>query len=208
MEGLNGLIEAVDFVYTPDITVVNQKQYNEHLKLYKNYVKSMNEIDQQLRDANNEEREKANTTFGVYRDLKRGETYALNGIILHELYFYNIGGDKGRPSNQVLQVLNQAFGSYHLWKADFIATAKASRGWVVLFYDQRTRTFRNISYDEHDKGGLTAGLPILVLDMYEHAYFLQYGTDKMAYIQAFLQDIKWQMVKNRLDMLMDEINQE
>ena len=84
------MIEKIRFKYTDDITAVNQKQFEAHIRLYEGYVDKINEIDRIL--MNNPEREKANATFSFYRECKRGETYALNGVILHELYFVNMGG--------------------------------------------------------------------------------------------------------------------
>ncbi|BBF41541.1 superoxide dismutase [Mn] [Lachnospiraceae bacterium KM106-2] len=194
------LINPIEFTFTPDITAVNKQQFDEHLKLYNNYVKSINEITNELVTLNNEEREKANTTNGYFRGLKRGETYALDGVILHELYFYNMGGIKSKPDCSILSLIEHFYGGFENWRADFIATAKASRGWAILCYEQRTKMLRNISLDAHDHGDIMMSLPLLILDMYEHAYFMQYGTNKESYIKAFLNNINWDIVRNRVNL--------
>lgn len=190
------MIKAVDFQYSDNITSVNRKQYEEHIKLYKGYVEKINEIDEILKgDA---KREEANAIYSFYRGCKRGETYALDGVILHELYFENMGGRVNDIIPTARKQIEVCFGSYEFWKKDFIATAKASRGWAVLCYDQRSYRYRNISLDSHDLGNIAYSAAVLVLDVYEHAYFMQYGTDKDKYIDAFMNNINWDIVEKRM----------
>ncbi len=201
------IINAVKFRHTPDIFVVNQAQFEEHYKLYEGYVNQINQISRQLDNVSDEILQNSNTTDGVFRGLKKGETYALNGVVLHELYFRNIGGKADEPDEIVRAFIELYYGTFTKWAEDFKATAKCSRGWTVLGYDQRTRRLRNFCYDLHDYGDTTFTVPLLVLDMYEHAYFMQYGTDKEAYIEAFIMNIHWGIVKQRLHLwkLIDEI---
>lgn len=195
------MIRKVNFTYTNDITVINKEQFDAHMRLYEGYVNNINKIDEILYN-NIEQRkpdliENANATFSFFRELKRGETYALDGVILHELYFDNIGGNQ-EPDKQVHDILNRDFGSYKNWQEDFVATAKASRGWAMLAYDQRSERYRNISLDAHDHGNIAYSAPILVLDVYEHAYFLQYADNKAEYINNFMKNIKWSEVSQRI----------
>ena len=190
------MIEMVNFRYSDDITVVDRRQFEAHMRLYEGYVKSINQIDEALRGDSG--RNQTNTTYGRFRDLKRGETYALNGVILHELYFQNIGGRAGEPGTLTAQMISRDFGCVSDWYEDFIATAKASRGWAVLGYDQRSDRLRNISLDSHDLGNIAYYAPILVLDMYEHAYFLQYADNKAEYINRFMRNINWKVIEERL----------
>lgn len=190
------MIEKINFHYTDDITVINREQFEEHIKLYEGYVNNINKIDDILQQGN-PQRDLANTTFSYYRECKRGETFALNGVILHELYFENIGGSKA-PDQSTLTFLEQDFGSFHKWQEDFVATAKASRGWAVLAFDQRSNRLRNISLDAHDLGNIAYSAPILILDMYEHAYFLQYGIRKEDYIKNFMKNVNWDVIGERL----------
>lgn len=189
-------IEGMKFTYTKDITAVNQKQYEEHLKLYDGYVKKINEIDEQLKQ--DPDYANANATYSRFRALKRGETFALDGVILHELYFENMGGTMAEPEILTLRSLADSFPSFDDWKEDFIATGKASRGWAILVWEQRSRRFRNISLDAHDVGNVALSFPILVMDVYEHAYFMQYGTDKAKYIENFMKNINWEIVNRRM----------
>lgn len=192
------MIEKVQFTYNDEITVVNKEQYEAHIRLYEGYVTNINKVDDAL--SGDAERDQANTTFSFYRECKRGETYALNGVILHELYFENIGGTVDEPGDGTAEQIEMDFGSMQKWREDFIATAKASRGWAILCYDQRSRKLRNISLDAHDLGNIAYSAPILVLDMYEHAYFLQYADKKADYINNFMTNIEWNVVEGRINM--------
>lgn len=190
------MIEKIRFQYTDDITVINREQFEVHMRLYEGYVNKINEIDCIL--MNNPDRENANATFSFFRECKRGETYALDGVILHELYFENIGGRVNRPTKEALSQIEMYYGRYEYWAEDFVATAKASRGWAMLCYDQRSYRLRNISLDAHDLGNIAYSAPILVLDVYEHAYFLQYADNKTEYINRFMENINWEIVSDRM----------
>ncbi len=190
------MIERIPFTYTNDITVVNQTQFDAHIRLYQGYVTNINRIDAILQQGD-AQRDQANATFSWYRELKRGETYALDGVILHELYFENIGGNTPSPNDVTRGMIEQDFGSLSEWQEDFIATANASRGWAILCFDQRSMRLRNISLDLHDLGNIAYSAPILVLDVYEHAYFLQYADNKAEYIENFMRNINWNVVGAR-----------
>jgi superoxide dismutase, Fe-Mn family len=189
----------LNFEYSDDVTVINKEQFETHMRLYEGYINKMNEIDKLLSE--NSDLEQSNSTYSKYRGIKRGETFALNGVILHEFYFENIGGGDTAPENTIRKYMDKDFGSYEQWQKHFVATAKASRGWVVFCYDPRSDRFRNISLDAHDYGNIALSIPILVLDMYEHAYFLQYGDKKVDYINNFMKNIDWSVIKDRMESL-------
>lgn len=192
------MIEKIPFTYTQDITVINKDQFDAHIRLYEGYIKSINTIDEEL-DKSDELEKEANATFSYYRELKRGETYALDGVILHELYFENLGGNRVVPNQGIVARIEKDFEVFQDWQKDFIATAKASRGWAMLAYDQRSEKYRNISLDAHDVGNIAYSAPVLVLDVYEHAYFLQYADNKTDYINNFMKNINWDIVARRMN---------
>lgn len=163
----------LNFEYTDDVTVIDKEQFEVHMELYEGYINKMNQIDKLLcHDPNLKD---ANATYSEFRGIKRGETYALNGVILHELYFENIGSTNNCPDPLIKEILERDYGSFEIWQEHFVATAKASRGWAILSYDPRSDRFRNISLDAHDVGNISLSIPLLVLDVYEHAYFFQYA---------------------------------
>lgn len=195
-------IEMVEFIYSDDVTVISKPQFEAHMNLYKGYINKYNEVEEKL--STNAERASANSTYSHFRGLKRGESYALDGVILHELYFENIGGqdeELRHEQDDLINAIEKFYNTFDQWKEDFIATAKASRGWVVFCYDQRTKTLKNSSLDAHDLGNLVLCFPILVLDMYEHAYFLDYADNKSEYIDNFMKNINWDIVHRRINKI-------
>lgn len=188
--------KKIDFQYTPGITAINEEQFNVHMKLYEGYINKMNQIDALLLAGG--DYENANATYSTYRGIKRGETFSLDGVILHELYFQNMGNGYNMPNETTQNYLIQSFGSYEGWEKHFVATARASRGWSVLAFDWRSYRFRNISLDAHDVGNIALSTPVLILDVYEHAYFLQYANNKDEYINNFMKNINWPIVDKRI----------
>ena len=184
---------ARNFINTSDF--LSQRQFDEHIKLYKGYVGKVNEITNDL--ASFEGRDKANATYSQYRGLKKGESYALDGMILHELYFPLLGSKQTQPMPKTMDIFDDYFGGYENWRSDFVACGLAARGWAVLIYEQRTGSYRNILLDSHDDGLVCGGFPLIILDVYEHAYFIDYGTDKGQYIDKFINSLCWDLVEKK-----------
>jgi superoxide dismutase, Fe-Mn family len=136
----------------------------------------------------------------VIAGLKREQLVALNSTLLHELYFASLGGD-GKPSEILADVLSRDFGSVDRWRSEFVALANAlagGSGWVLLVYVPRDRRLVNQHAADHSQAA-AGGIPILALDMYEHAYHLDFGANAAAYIDAFMRNIDWQAVQTRYD---------
>jgi Fe-Mn family superoxide dismutase len=173
---------------------ISEKQLSEHHDvLYAGYVKKVNEIREKLPLV---DKSSANGTYSDIRELKLEESFALNGVFLHELYFDNLGGD-GAPTEDMEARLIEDFGSFQDWQEDLIACGISARGWVILAEDI-DGTLRHFTCDLHSQGGIWGYIPILVLDVYEHAYFIDYGTNRKDYIKSFIKNIDWTTVENRL----------
>ena len=130
--------------------------------------------------------------------LKREELIAHNSVILHELYFASIGGD-GRDPGSFAEVLTRDFGSVDRWKAEFAAMGRAlggGSGWVLLTYVPREGRLVNQYASDHSQS-LASGMPILALDMYEHAYHIDFGANAAAYVDTFMRNIDWKGVAAR-----------
>lgn len=166
-------------------------------KLYQGYVKKWQEIQDRLK---NVDKSSANATFSDFRELKLEESFAANAIILHEAYFDILGGD-GQSTGEITKAIEAEFGSFDNWLADFKALGLCSRGWVVLGYDYNDGHLRNFLLDVHNLHGVWGAAPILVLDMYEHAYFIDYSTDKKGYIEAFFQNLNWSVVDQKFQKI-------
>lgn len=134
----------------------------------------------------------------LYGGLKREELHRVGSVVLHEQYFGNLGGD-GKPGGDVLGAIKKAYGSYEAWEAEFRRTAMSlagGSGWCVLTYNTHTNELRNQWAWDHMHGAIAA-LPLLVLDMYEHSYHMDYGTAAAKYVDAFMRNVNWEQVDRR-----------
>jgi superoxide dismutase, Fe-Mn family len=132
--------------------------------------------------------------------LKREEIVATNSMILHEFYFGNLGGD-GKGGGTVANLINSHYGSHSTWEQDFRRTGMSlggGSGWVILNYNYRDDAVHNYWAADHTNS-LAWGLPLLVMDMYEHAYAMDYGANASGYIDAFFQNINWDEVSRRAE---------
>src|SRR5580704_15514495 len=130
--------------------------------------------------------------------LKREELIATNSMILHEVYFAGLGPEESRPGPALAEALARDFGSFEWWRGQFVAMGKAEgggSGWVILTWDPRDKRLINAWAADHTTT-LAAGQPILVLDMYEHAYQMDYGAKAGDYVEAFMKAIRWANADN------------
>lgn len=164
-----------------------------HFKLYQGYVTNTNVIMGLLKTYEN------NTQAYQYQALKRRLGWEFDGMRLHELYFENMGGKKGvDASSSLYKAIEKDFGSFDNWKKDFIATGSMRGiGWSILYFDPIEGRLMNVWINEHDVGHLATAEPILVMDVWEHAYITQYGLDRAKYIDAFFKTINWDVVADR-----------
>lgn len=172
---------------------LSERQISEHYKLYEGYVNKQNEIETRL---NNVDWSQANATFSEARELKVEESFSLNAIRLHEAYFNGLGASGEQPTGDVQTLLEADFGSVDNWKTEFLAEGIAARGWVVCAFDWATGCLRNFVADAHNLYNIWNCTPIIVLDVYEHAYFADYGTNRKEYLQSWLQNINWSHINS------------
>ncbi|MFA6446756.1 MAG: superoxide dismutase [Patescibacteria group bacterium] len=171
-----------------------------HDKLYAGYVDKKNEIQKKLAELSSDDLKTANQSYSALRALKDSETFATNGAYLHEWYFANLGGD-GKVTDAMSKALTAEFGSFDKFVELFSACGMAARGWVVLTFDTHDKALRIYTADAHNQGGVWGALPLLILDVYEHAYFIDTGSDRKAYIQDFMTHINWQTVEQRYQLI-------
>lgn len=162
-----------------------------HDKLYTGYVTKKNEIQEKLQALIEKgDYASANQSYSELRGLMDGETFAVNGVYLHEYYFHVLGGD-GQPSGALVEALAKDYGSIENFVAYFSACGMAARGWVVLCWDTKEQALCVYQADTHNQGGIWGCMPIIVMDVYEHAYFIDYGSDRKAYIADFWKNFNW-----------------
>jgi len=167
-----------------------------HFALYQGYVTNTNKV----WDALQAMLKDGKTATPEYAELKRRFGWEFNGMRLHELYFDNLGG-KGtiNKSGKLAKLLPGAYGSVEAWEKDFRATgAMRGIGWVVLYQDDTNGWLFNQWISEHDGGHPAGCRPILIMDVFEHAYMLDYGLKKADYIEAFFKNINWDAVEARV----------
>lgn len=179
------------------INWLSKNQIEQHLKLYKGYVSKINEIwdilDKTPSFSN------SNPTYSPIRSLMLGQSYALNGVKLHNLYFENITAEITKASGRILQMITRDFGSFDRWVNIMVNAGLAARGWAILALNSIDNKLHVFGLDAHDVGSIWNASPFLVLDVYEHAYFIDYGADRKKYIDEFMQHINWQIVNQRLN---------
>jgi Fe-Mn family superoxide dismutase len=117
-------------------------------------------------------------------------------MVLHELYFDCLGGKGGEPTGTLGEKIRDSFGSFDNWKKEFLGIARTARGWALLcLFDGKLRSY---SVDYHDIGAVWGAKPILALDVWEHAFYLDYGPDKEKYLEAFFRNLDWKTVATKL----------
>jgi len=166
-----------------------------HFKLYQGYVTNANLLLKTVQQLAADGQDRS----PQYAELKRRIGWEFDGMRLHELYFENLGGKEPLdPKSPLYARIVQDFGSYDSWKADFIATgAMRGIGWAILYLDPASGRLINSWINEHDVGHLAGGQPILIMDVFEHAYMIDYLTDRAKYIDAFFKNIGWAAVLQR-----------
>jgi len=161
---------------------------------YMGSVKALNAVEQRLAAMVNDKELPAY----IYGDLKREELIRTGSVIMHDHYFGNLGGD-GKAGDSVLFAIRQGWKSYEQWEAEFKRTGNAlagGSGWVTLGYNLHTGELHNYWAWDHTNNA-PASIPLLVLDMYEHSYHMDYGSAAAKYVDAFMQNVNWEEVNRR-----------
>jgi Fe-Mn family superoxide dismutase len=167
-----------------------------HFTLYQGYVTNTNKLldalDRMLKDGQ--------TGTTEYAELKRRLGWEFNGMRLHEYYFENLGGEGIiRKDGNLAAKLTAGFGSCEAWERDFRATgAMRGIGWAVLYQDVASGRLMNFWINEHDVAHPAGGNPLLIMDVFEHAFMLDYGLKRADYIEAFFRNVDWSAAERRL----------
>lgn len=172
-----------------------------HFELYRNYVDSFNKVSSNIdivpkEDANNPN----NSTF---RRLKLDEQHNLNGVKFHELFFANVGDKRSevRMDSVSFIRLERDWGTFENWQLDFRACGMAAtEGWAVCFFDPFKKRYFNTLVEKHTENVPVMGIPVLVVDTWHHAWFRDYPGEKMAYLNAMMKEINWDVVEARMEV--------
>lgn len=166
-----------------------------HFKLYQGYVNNSNKLLKMIQELD----ASGNNRGPEFAGLKRMFGWEFDGMRLHEYYFENLGGKHPIDQNETLyKRIVKDFGSFDKWKEDFIATGLIRGiGWAVLYLEPRQGRLINTWINEHDLGHLSGASPILIMDVFEHAYITEYKLDRAAYVDAFFKNIDWSVASRR-----------
>jgi Fe-Mn family superoxide dismutase len=173
---------------------ISDAQLKAHFGLYQGYVKKLNEIEEKLQSA---DPANANYTFNEFSELKRREATALNGSYLHQLYFENLARPGQSVDANFKAAVEKSFGSFDRWVADLRGTAGSTPGWVLTTWSRIDQRLHNYVMFEHHIGLPAHQDIVLALDCWEHAFMIDYGTAKAKYLDAFLDNVNWQVVGER-----------
>jgi len=192
------LVEATPLaekVFTTEKVGISRKTHEAHFKLFQGYANKTNEIRKALAEMEMDP-SKANQVYSAIRALKADYSFAYGGFLNHQLYFDILGGS-GDPSGALADRIIQDFGSLENWKKDLKATGMAGRGWAWLAWDHNEGNLANFLGDAQNTYPMWGCTPLVGLDVYEHAYYLDFGTDRASHIDAFLQVIDWDAVARK-----------
>jgi Fe-Mn family superoxide dismutase len=172
---------------------ISRVSVEAHYKLYQGYVAKRNEILGKLADV---DLASANQVYSEVRALKVDLSFAIGGIKNHEIYFEHLGGDGGDPTGLAAQLIKRDFGSVEAWRSDLKATGMGARGWAWTAYDWDEGRLFNYIGDAQNTFPVWNATPLVALDVYEHAYFLDYQTDRASYIDAFFDNLDWDTIND------------
>ncbi len=177
---------------------MTDRQVETHLGLYAGYVKKLNEIQDKLKTVDPAD---SNYSFGAFSELKRRETVAFNGSYLHQAYFENMTPAKTEVLSSFHAAIEQSWGTWDKFVADIKGSAASTPGWVILTKNQVDGLLHTYIMYEHHVGFPVHNNVIMALDCWEHAFAIDYGTDKAKYVENFLSVVDWNIVAERFAAL-------
>ncbi len=183
---------------------ISDQTLEMHLKLYEGYVKATNKLRTQLyeiiKDGKVDQEQ-----MPVYSELTRRLGFEYNGMVLHEYYFSNLTRGSGglpKPQGAFAEIAKDSFGSFDLWRTDFASVGMMRGvGWAICYLDPANGRVSNHWVSLHENGNIAGFLPLLVMDVWEHAYLLDYKpSERSDYIEAFFSNVNWKMVEERMEL--------
>lgn len=186
------MYKAKNYDYLLGLPGFSRDLLKTHFTLYQGYVKNTNQILKQLESISNK-------SDLCYAELKRRFGWEFSGMRLHEYYFDNLGCRSiEKNGSQLFDQIAFCFGAFDRWREDFVRTAlMRGIGWVILIRDNHNGKLMNCWIEQHDKGFLSGCQPILVMDVWEHAYLCEFGLNRENYIETFLNNVNWKIVIER-----------
>jgi Fe-Mn family superoxide dismutase len=187
-----------DFSHLHGLTGISDKTLEIHFGLYAGYVKNTNILNEKVIELT----EQGKSGTPEYAEIKRRYGFEYNGMRLHEYYFGNMktGGSELKEKSEIGKLITEVYSSVDVWKNDFCKVgAMRGVGWAVLLQDPVTKTLSNHWITLHEEGNIAGFVPLLVMDVWEHAFLLDYKpADRPKYIESFISNIDWAAVESRM----------
>lgn len=197
-QGLNEALVAQPKLFKDNTEFLSSKTKIAHKELYEGYIENFNKVSAKL-DA--VDRSEVNSNSSEFRSLKIDETYNMNALYLHELYFANISDLTSQITMDSLAYMRLArdFGDFDKWQTDFLACCQASRcGWAITYYNLFTQTYMNAVVDLHSLQIPIGCYPVVVMDVWQHAYYRDYLRDVKTYSTAMMKELNWGIIEERI----------
>jgi Fe-Mn family superoxide dismutase len=179
-----------------NVKYMTPEQLSQHYTLYTKYIDSLNKINVNMNSENMFLN--CNSNYSPIRSAEKSTTFCLDAIKLHELYFDNLTGNNSNPYEKVEKIILDNFGSYKSFKDKFKCIGMSMRGWVIFCQDVYTGDYYIYGQDSHDDGVILCAKPLIVLDVYEHAYMIDYGINRDLYIDSFFENLDFKVVNERI----------
>lgn len=192
------IIEPKNYNFS-NVKFFSPMQLSEHYVLYTRYIDCLNKVNEQLESENTYAI--CNSNYSDIRSAQLSKTFCFDAIKLHELYFENLTGNNTKVHGPIEKLLKDIFGTYDNFIDKFKCIALSMRGWVLFCYDRYSDEYYIYGQDSHDHGVMLYAEPIIVLDVYEHAYMIDYGINRSNYIDAFLANLDYNIINKRLSKL-------
>ncbi len=189
------LAKKYDKLLGGTLTGISDGQLKAHFALYEGYITKINELENRIKNFNTTEQDTIN-----YRGWHLEQTSMLNGAVLHELYFANLGASDKEPKGTLKKVIDRDFGNVQNFIGHLKLVGKTFHGWSIAALNYRTGRINVYGLERHNLNVPTMVYPLLVLDVYEHAYMIDYGTDRKKYLDAFVTNLNWKAVEERLEL--------
>ncbi len=182
---------------------ISDQTLEMHFKLYEGYVKSTNKLRAQLFSIIEDEKVDQEE-MPIYSELTRRLGFEYNGMVLHEYYFGNlkrVANSKPEPHGSFAQIAEDSFGSFNIWKTDFSSVGMMRGvGWAICYLDPGSGVVSNHWVSLHEHGNIAGFVPLLVMDVWEHAYLLDHKpSERSDYIEAFFSNVDWKVVEKRMN---------
>lgn len=191
------LAKKYDKLLGGTLTGISDSQLKAHFALYEGYITKINDLENRIKNFNVTEQDTIN-----YRGWHLEQTSMLNGAVLHELYFANLGTSDKEPKGILKKMIGRDFGSVQNFIGHLKLVGKTFHGWSIAALNYRTGKINVYGLERHNLNVPTMVYPLLVLDVYEHAYMIDYGTDRKKYLDAFVANLDWKAVEKRLELAM------